>query len=123
LSQYGRPPSKKSPVGYRRPVKKAKSGFDASSEIQRARNVRQEKEQRRVESEKEFEADREYYNKIKPSLMKSEKYRNKYVAIVKGELVASGDNELELVQKIYKEYGKVPMYVSNPSVQKQVIDV
>jgi len=56
-------------------------------------------------------ADREYraFLRLLPTLLPT--YRGLYVAIHEEQVVGSGDNELELVDRTFDKVGYVPIYV------------
>ena len=71
-------------------------------------------------------SDEEEMNKIEfqkfvTANARNPKYVNKYVVFVYGVLQAVGDTEIELVKKIYKEFGNVHMYVGNASEDEPVV--
>ncbi len=48
-------------------------------------------------------------------------YKNKFVAFVNGEFQSIGDKRNALIEKMYDEFGNVPMYVDKITDQKQII--
>ena len=51
------------------------------------------------------------FEKIKPSLLENPLYKNKFVAIVKNEVVDSDQDEEKLAKRIYDKLGYIPMYI------------
>jgi len=51
----------------------------------------------------------ESYWRLLPTLVSQ--YRDQYVAIHEGQVVASGTNQVELALRVYRQFGYVPIYV------------
>jgi PHD/YefM family antitoxin component YafN of YafNO toxin-antitoxin module len=49
------------------------------------------------------------FEALKPELLKT--HRNQYVAIVGGEVVETGDNEFDVIERVYQRLGRVVMFV------------
>jgi hypothetical protein len=56
-----------------------------------------------------FEREIAAFERLKPALL--EQYAGQYVAIYQGQVVAVGDNRLELVKQVYSRFGQVVCYV------------
>jgi hypothetical protein len=56
-----------------------------------------------------FEREIAAFERLKPALL--ERYAGQYVAIYQGQVVAVGDNRLELVKQVYGRFGQVVCYV------------
>ncbi|MEW6621463.1 MAG: DUF5678 domain-containing protein [bacterium] len=65
--------------------------------------------------------EKEAYLKMEKELI--EKYQGKFVALLNGEVVGVGEDEIELAMRIYKEKGYVPMYIGQVGVKEQVFRV
>jgi len=59
----------------------------------------------------EFEQDKLTFKQKKSSLQMDPHYRERYVAIVKNEVVDDDTDKLKLAKRVYEKYGYVPMYV------------
>jgi len=49
------------------------------------------------------------FERLKPELLQT--YRGRFVAIYKENVVEVGDNELDLIDRVYERFGYVPCYV------------
>lgn len=68
----------------------------------------------------QFGRDMEKFNVIKKELLKDEKYRGKFVAIYRGELIGPEDSEEELNRIINEKYGNVPAYIAKVTEEEAV---
>ena len=68
-----------------------------------------------------FYKEKQAFLRIKKSLL--EKYKNKYVAIHNGEVVDSDVSESKLIEKFYKKYGDVSVYIDQVAEEKRVITI
>jgi PHD/YefM family antitoxin component YafN of YafNO toxin-antitoxin module len=50
------------------------------------------------------------FEELKPKLLKT--HRNQYVAIVGGAVVETGDNEFDVIERVYQRLGRVVMFVA-----------
>jgi hypothetical protein len=57
--------------------------------------------------------ERAAYWRLLPSLFSQ--FRGQYVAIHEGQVVDSGDDEIELALRVYRRFGYVPVYVGHVS--------
>jgi hypothetical protein len=71
----------------------------------------------RSKSEREYET----FLRLLPALL--ETHRGKYVAIHDGEVVDSGDNDIELIQRVHQRIGYVPIHVGLVMAEQPVFRV
>ena len=69
----------------------------------------QEREQRWQKKHAAFEREREAYERLKPELLHT--HRGRCVAILNGQVVEVGDDKAEVLDRVYKRFGYVPVYV------------
>ena len=62
-----------------------------------------------VDGMSKWEQERSAYWRLLPTLVSQ--YRDQYVAIHEGQVVASGTNQVELALRVYRRFGYVPIYV------------
>jgi hypothetical protein len=62
-----------------------------------------------VDGMSKWEQERSAYWRLLPTLVSQ--YRDQYVAIHEGQVVASGTNQVELALRVYRQFGYVPIYV------------
>lgn len=48
-------------------------------------------------------------------------YSGKFVAILNGEVVEADEDKTNLCLKVWKKYGKVPMYIGKPGEEEKVV--
>jgi hypothetical protein len=65
----------------------------------------------------DFEKEAAAFEKLKPSLLQH--YLDKYVAIYRGEVVATGDNQFALLKQVHQKYGPVACYIDKVEVQER----
>lgn len=71
-------------------------------------------------SEQIFERERDNFLKLKEELLHNQAYLNKYVAIINGKVADSDNDESVLVERVYKRYGYIPLYIGKVT-QEQAI--
>lgn len=71
----------------------------------------------------QFEANREMFERLKPRLLMDDRYRNKWVAVVNGELIGPSDDDSELSRLVDERYGNVPAYIGKIVEKKEVIEL
>jgi len=49
------------------------------------------------------------FQRVKSSLM--EQYEGRYVALYQGEVIASGDNEFDLLCQVHQQFGPIPCLI------------
>jgi PHD/YefM family antitoxin component YafN of YafNO toxin-antitoxin module len=59
----------------------------------------------------EFLREVEAFEKLKATLLSQEEYRGRAVAIHQGQVVAVGDDKMEVLAQAWEEFGEVPIYV------------
>ncbi|MGB0383751.1 MAG: DUF5678 domain-containing protein [Ardenticatenaceae bacterium] len=60
-------------------------------------------------SQLEFEREVAAFEKLKPMLMK--KYEGRVVAIHQGQVVAVGDDKMDVLDMVWEKFGEVPCYI------------
>lgn len=70
----------------------------------------------------EFLREVEAFERLKPTLLSQEKYRGRAVAIHQGQVVAVGDDKMEVLAQAWQEFGEVPIYVEwvEPATPRRV---
>lgn len=64
-------------------------------------------------SDSKWERERREFMRLKPSLMAT--HQNQYVAIHEGQVVESGEDQIEVALRAYRRHGYVPIYVGHVS--------
>lgn len=59
----------------------------------------------------EFLREVEAFERLKPILLSQEEYCGRAVAIHQGQVVAVGDDKMEVLAEAWEEFGEVPIYV------------
>ncbi len=59
----------------------------------------------------EFLREVEAFERLKPMLLSQEEYCGRAVAIHQGQVVAVGDDKMEVLAEAWEEFGEVPIYV------------
>ena len=72
-----------------------------------------------VNQNDEFTMNRIAFEKFAKNNLHNPEYSNKYAVFVDGRLCDVGDTEMDLVKKIYEEFGNIYMYVGNVSQKMQ----
>jgi PHD/YefM family antitoxin component YafN of YafNO toxin-antitoxin module len=72
------------------------------------REARDREEQRRKDLEA-FEREREAFERLKPELLRT--HRGQCVAILNGQVVESGSDKIEVLDRVYERFGYRPVYV------------
>ena len=75
--------------------------------------------QERLEHIKQWEANKKYFEDYQLRFEKD--YAGKYVAILDGEVIGTGDQSAPLAGSILKKYGNVPLYVDKPGGEEAVL--
>ncbi len=70
----------------------------------------------------QFRVDMEKFNEIKIELLKNGKYRGKFVAIYRGELIGPEESEEKLNMVINEKYGNVPAYISKVAEEEEIAE-
>jgi hypothetical protein len=65
--------------------------------------------------EDKWRAEQQAFRRLLPALLKQ--YRDEYVAIHEGNVVASGSDKLEVAGRAYTQIGYVPIYVGHVTDQ------
>jgi len=72
------------------------------------REARDREKQRRKDLEA-FEREREAFERLKPELLRT--HRGQCVAILNGQVVESGSDKIEVLDRVYERFGYRPVYV------------
>jgi len=72
------------------------------------REARDREEQRRKDLEA-FERELEAFERLKPELLRT--HRGQCVAILNGQVVESGSDKIEVLDRVYERFGYRPAYV------------
>jgi hypothetical protein len=72
------------------------------------REARDREEQRRKDLEA-FEREQEAFERLKPELLRT--HRGQCVAILNGQVVESGSDKIEVLDRVYERFGYRPVYV------------
>ncbi len=68
-------------------------------------------------SDERWHRERSAFQQLLPQLLKESS--GKFVAIYAGQVVACGDNKIEVAQQAYSQCGYVPIYVGHVSTELQ----
>jgi hypothetical protein len=82
--------------------------------------VRDREEQRRKDLEA-FEREREAFEHLKPELLRT--HRGQCVAILNGQVVESGSDKIEVLDRVYARFGYRPVYVQRVEEQPQIYKI
>ena len=74
-------------------------------------------------SRKQFEANREVFERLKPRLLMDERYRNKWIAVVNGRLIGPSDDDSELSRAVDERHGNVSAYIERIVEKKEVLEL
>lgn len=69
-----------------------------------------------------FLAEAEAFRKMKPELLREEKYRGRFVAIHGGEVVDVDDDHRILATRVYMRYGYVPIYMDRVEEPERIVE-
>ncbi len=69
-----------------------------------------------------FEREKKAFFEIKRSVVNNPDYKNKYIAIVNGEIVGVGDNRIKLAREVYAKKGYVTMYIGEVKEQETIAE-
>ena len=67
------------------------------------------REEKRRKDLKAFEREREAFERLKPELLRT--HRGQCVAILNGQVVESGSDKMEVLDRVYERFGYGPVYV------------
>ncbi len=70
-------------------------------------------------SEQIFEREKDNFLKLKDELLHNQAYLNKYVAIINGKVADSDNDKSVLVERIYANYGYIPVYVGQVAAEQK----
>jgi hypothetical protein len=70
----------------------------------------------------QFRMDMKKFNEIKMELLRDKKYRGRFIAIYKGELIGPEDSEEKLNMIINEKYGNVPAYISKVVEEEELVE-
>lgn len=70
-----------------------------------------------------FESDEQFFLSIRDELLKDDKYRDKFVAILNGKLIDSDPDEGTLAERCYREHGYRPIYIDKVERIKRIINL
>jgi len=73
-------------------------------------------------NEIKFQHEKNIFELIKKSLLKNEKYLNKFVAIHQGKIIDYDEDNIKLAKRAYSEYGYIPIYFGKVSKKERVFD-
>lgn len=68
-------------------------------------------------------AERDAYLRMKAKLLADPRYADKFVAVLKGEVVDADSDERELVRRVYGNYGYVVVYVEKVQEEKRILEI
>lgn len=74
-----------------------------------------------VDDRTALELGKKYFEENKKSLLK--KYKNKYIAILNNEVIASAKDFSKLAQRVYKKYGYQTIYMPLVLEEKKVVRI
>ncbi len=66
-----------------------------------------------------FEMDKKKFLEMRPALLRTPKYVDKYVAVVDGEVADSDKDKVTLAKRIYSRRGYIPMYIGKVSKEER----
>lgn len=71
-----------------------------------------------------FEECKKVFEELKPDLLKKSEYREKYVAIVHGEIHGINSSKIDLVKEMSVNFGNIEMYIGKIStrLERGIID-
>lgn len=70
-----------------------------------------------------FETDRKKFLEMRPALLRTPQYVDKYVAVVDGEVVDSDQDKVKLAKRIYSRRGYIPMYIGKVSKEERYCEL
>jgi hypothetical protein len=70
-----------------------------------------------------FNMEKQAFQKLKPSLLKNPKYKDKFVAIAGGNVVDSDTDKIALVKRVFASRGYAPIYVAKVTTKERVIEL
>lgn len=73
--------------------------------------ARPDKEREEASVSAEFLREVKAFEKLKPMLLKQEEYSGRVVAIHQGQVVAVGDDDMEVLGMVWDKFGEVPCYI------------
>jgi len=82
--------------------------------------ARDREEQRRKDLEA-FEREREAFERLKPELLRT--HRGQCVAILNGQVVESGSDKIEVLDRVYARFGYRPVYVQRVEEQPHIYKI
>ncbi len=69
-----------------------------------------------------FLAEAEAFRKMKPELLREEKYRGRFVAIHGGQVVDVDKSQRVLATRVYKRYGYLPIYMDRLEEPERILE-
>jgi hypothetical protein len=84
------------------------------------REAKAREEQRRKDLEA-FEREREAFERLKPELLRT--HRGQCVAILNGQVVESGGDKIEVLDRVYERFGYGPVYVQWVEEQPRIYKI
>jgi hypothetical protein len=73
-------------------------------------------------SPSDFENDRQTFLAMKGSLLENPIYREKFVAILDGQIVDHGDDIGQVAKRVYKKFGYRPVYVDKVAAETETFE-
>jgi len=70
-----------------------------------------------------FEMNKKKFLEMRPKLLRTLQYIDKYVAIVGGEVVDSDQDKVKLAKRIYSHRGYIPMYIGKVSKEERYCEL
>lgn len=66
-----------------------------------------------------FERNKNSFNRFKETLLYNKDYANKFIAIIDGKIVDSDYDRSELAERVYTDYGYVPLFIGKVVKQRR----
>ena len=93
----------------------------AEYEIFRAWRETRDREEKRRKDLEAFEQERQAFERLKPELLRT--HRGQWVAILNGQVVESGGDKMEVLDRVYERFGYGPVYVQQVEEQPRIYKI
>ena len=70
-----------------------------------------------------IEEEREAFLKIRDKLIKDPKYKGKYIAVFRGNIVGYDKDKGRLARRVYKKYGYIPIYIGKVTLKERLVEI
>lgn len=87
----------------------------------RAWQESRDREEKRRKDLEAFEQERRAFERLKPELLRT--HRGQWVAILNGQVVESGSDKIEVLDRVYARFGYRPVYVQRVEEQPHIYKI